>query len=76
MNREFNSLVPSASEKRLTKLQILVTPSELEAIDNWRFENRADNRSSAIRELIALGLAQCEGDPSATADLLKSLREN
>ena len=46
----------ASQEKRLSKLQILVTDSELKDIDDWRFDNRADNRSSAVRELIALGL--------------------
>lgn len=46
----------ASHEKRLSKLQILVTDSELSDIDDWRFDNRADNRSSAVRELIALGL--------------------
>ena len=43
-------------EKRLVKLQILVTDSELASIDDWRFVNRSDNRSSAVRELMAIGL--------------------
>lgn len=56
--------MPGSDEKRLSKLQILVTDSEMEAIDDWRFDNRADNRSSAIRELIALGMlfTDREGD--------------
>lgn len=39
-------------EKRVVKLQIMLNDSELEAIDDWRFENRAASRSAAVRELI------------------------
>ncbi len=43
-------------EKRLSKLQILVTDSELRTIDDWRFDHRSPNRSTAVRNLILLGL--------------------
>lgn len=38
--------------------QILVTfPNELlKAVEDYRFENRVDNRNEAIRELISKGL--------------------
>ena len=64
----------SSQEKRLSKLQILVTDSELSDIDDWRFDKRADNRSSAVRELIALGLLMSERDPDGVADALSELR--
>ena len=38
-------------EKRVVKLQVMLNDSELEEIDDWRFENRAASRS-AVRELI------------------------
>ena len=57
-------------EKRLSKLQILVTDSELKDIDDWRFDRRADNRSSAVRELIALGLRYSqEHEDEANAEI-------
>ena len=61
-------------EKRLSKLQILVTDTELQNIDDWRFGNRAENRSSAVRELIALGLSLAAEQPEAAAEKLKKLR--
>ena len=64
----------ASHEKRLSKLQILVTDSELSDIDDWRFDKRADNRSSAVRELIALGLLMSERDPEAVSDALSELR--
>ena len=66
----------STEEKRLTKLQILVTDSELGNIDDWRFDNRADNRSSAIRELIALGMHLTKADPETAKDMLGKLRRS
>ena len=66
----------ASQEKRLSKLQILVTDSELKGIDDWRFENRADNRSSAVRELIALGLLfSREHEQEARAEI-ERLRED
>ncbi|MEM7740131.1 MAG: hypothetical protein AAF225_04965 [Pseudomonadota bacterium] len=64
----------ASQEKRLSKLQILVTDTELQNIDDWRFANRAENRSSAIRELIALGLSLALEEPDAANEKLKRLR--
>ena len=64
----------SSHEKRLSKLQVLVTDSELSDIDDWRFDKRADNRSSAVRELIALGLLMSEREPEAVGEALDKLR--
>ena len=61
-------------EKRLTKLQVLFTDSELAAIDDWRFGMRAENRSSAMRELIALGLKFVEVDAATAEQTLDDLR--
>lgn len=63
-------------EKRLSKLQILVTDTELQNIDDWRFDNRAENRSSAVRELIALGLSMSTERPEEAEEKLKVLRRN
>ena len=39
------------------RLQIMLTPEELNAIDNWRFERRMPSRAAAVRELLKRGLA-------------------
>jgi hypothetical protein len=39
------------------RLQIMLTPDELEALDNWRFTKRMPSRASAVRELLKRGLA-------------------
>jgi len=44
---------------RLTRgerLQIMLTLSELEALDDWRFSRRMPSRASAVRELLHRGL--------------------
>jgi hypothetical protein len=38
------------------RLQIMLTPEELEALDTWRFAARMPSRASAIRELLKRGL--------------------
>lgn len=35
----------------------MLTPEELEALDNWRFKRRMPSRAAAIRELLKRGLA-------------------
>ena len=39
------------------RLQIMLAPNELRAIDTWRFKKRMPSRASAIRELLKRGLA-------------------
>ena len=39
------------------RLQIMLTPEEVEALDNWRFSKRMPSRAAAVRELLKRGLA-------------------
>ena len=39
------------------RLQIMLTGTELRALDDWRFSKRMPSRASAIRELLKRGLA-------------------
>jgi hypothetical protein len=39
------------------RLQIMLSPEELEALDNFRFKQRMPSRAAAVRELLRLGLA-------------------
>jgi hypothetical protein len=43
--------------QREERLQIMLAPEELSAVDNFRFEQRMPSRAAAVRELIRLGLA-------------------
>ncbi|WP_162742290.1 hypothetical protein [Nitratireductor sp. OM-1] len=38
------------------RVPIMLTDDELQAIDDWRFENRVPTRSEAIRRLIEIAL--------------------
>jgi hypothetical protein len=54
--------------KRTEKLQLMLGPDELKAIDDWRFENRLPSRAAAIRELIRRGLQSADfSDPPEEA---------
>lgn len=46
-----------ADEKYSERITILLTPDELEAVDDWSFAQRIRSRGAAIRRLIYLGLA-------------------
>jgi hypothetical protein len=57
---------------RPERLQIMLKPAELKAIDNWRFLKRMPSRASAVRELLKRGLAadgfELAGDGSHSKD--------
>jgi hypothetical protein len=42
---------------RPERLQIMLSPEELIALDDWRFTRRMPSRASAVRELLKRGLA-------------------
>jgi hypothetical protein len=42
---------------REERLQIMLAPDELEAVDTFRFEHRMPSRAAAVRELFRLGLS-------------------
>jgi hypothetical protein len=42
---------------RELRLQIMLMPEELKAIEDWRFAKRMPSRASAVRELLQRGLA-------------------
>lgn len=39
------------------RLQIMLQPEELAAIENWRFTHHMPSRAAAVRELLKRGLA-------------------
>jgi metal-responsive CopG/Arc/MetJ family transcriptional regulator len=45
-----------SDEQKTERVQLMMTPSEVKAVDDWSFENRVRGRSEAIRRLIQLGL--------------------
>jgi hypothetical protein len=42
--------------EREIRLQIMISPSELDAVETWRFKARMPSRAAAIRELLRRGL--------------------
>ncbi len=49
--------------KRTERLQIMLAQVELQAIDDWRYDNRIPTRAAAIRELLRRGMASDELAP-------------
>jgi hypothetical protein len=46
---------------REERLQIMLSPEELKAVDNFRFDHRMPSRAAAVRELLRHGLRAAEG---------------
>ena len=46
-----------ADLERPERLQIMLSPDELEALENWRFDTRMPSRAAAVRELLRERLA-------------------
>jgi hypothetical protein len=55
-----------AKRDRDERLQIMLSPSELTVVDNFRFKARMPSRAAAVRELLKRGLA-AEGFDVATS---------
>lgn len=43
--------------ERDVRLQIMLQPEELQAIEDWRFRKRMPSRAAAVRELLRRGLS-------------------
>ena len=57
----------TGGKKRTERLQVMLEPEELEAIDIWKFENRLPTRAAAIRELLRRGLLTKEPQTASEA---------
>ena len=55
-----------ADLRRADRLQIMLSPEEITALDDWRFAHRLPSRAAAIRELLRRGLL-AEGIALVTA---------
>ena len=53
------------NDLRAERLQVMLSPEELAAIDDFRFRHRMPTRAAAVRELLKLGLAAVGVDASA-----------
>lgn len=45
------------NELRGERLQVMLAPDELAAVDDFRFKHRMPTRAAAVRELLRLGLS-------------------
>lgn len=45
------------NDLRAERLQVMLSPEELAAVDDFRFKHRMPTRAAAVRELLRLGLA-------------------
>ena len=46
------------------RLQIMLSPEELAALDDFRFKQRMPSRAAAVRELLRMGLASVGALPA------------
>jgi hypothetical protein len=53
------------NELRGERLQVMLSPGELSAVDDFRFKHRMPTRAAAVRELLRLGLAAVGFDAGA-----------
>jgi hypothetical protein len=53
------------NDLRAERLQVMLSPEELAAVDDFRFRHRMPTRAAAVRELLKLGLANASLDGTA-----------
>lgn len=53
------------NDLRAERLQVMLSPEELAAVDDFRFKHRMPTRAAAVRELLKLGLAAMGVDAAA-----------
>jgi hypothetical protein len=53
------------NDVRGERLQVMLSPEELAAVDDFRFKHRMPTRAAAVRELLKFGLAATGIDASA-----------
>ncbi|WOH66334.1 hypothetical protein [Bradyrhizobium sp. BWA-3-5] len=54
------------SDIRGERLQVMLSPDELTAVDDFRFKHRMPTRAAAVRELLKLGLTVLAADGDGT----------
>jgi hypothetical protein len=53
------------NDTRGERLQVMLSPEELAALDDFRFKHRMPTRAAAVRELLKLGLTVVTSDGTA-----------
>ena len=54
-----------SNELRGERLQVMLSPEELAAVDDFRFKHRMPTRAAAVRELLKVGLGTIGIDAAA-----------
>jgi hypothetical protein len=54
-----------SNDLRGERLQVMLSPEELSALDDFRFKHRMPTRAAAVRELLKLGLTVAAADAGA-----------
>jgi hypothetical protein len=54
-----------SNDTRGERLQVMLSPEELSALDDFRFKHRMPTRAAAVRELLKLGLTVATSDAGA-----------
>jgi hypothetical protein len=57
--------VTAMNDLRAERLQVMLSPEELAAIDDFRFKHRMPTRAAAVRELLRFGLTAVGVDATA-----------
>jgi hypothetical protein len=53
------------NDMRGERLQVMLSPDELAALDDFRFKHRMPTRAAAVRELLKLGLTVATAEGAA-----------
>lgn len=59
-----SSVSDDKEQKKTERLHMLISPAELDAIDDWRFKSRLGTRAEAVRRLVQIGLRFEEALPA------------
>ena len=54
-----------SNDTRGERLQVMLSPEELAALDDFRFKHRMPTRAAAVREILKLGLTVATTDAGA-----------
>lgn len=70
---------PKLGEGETQRLQLKISDEEMQAIEDWRFANRIQSKSEAVRRLVSLGLMFSKYAPETeklAGELYTWLQEN
>lgn len=63
------------AEPKSERVTIMMTPSDVEAVDDWSFANRIRSRGEAIRRLVFLGIQFSTLEETKTRDILRKTNQ-